>query len=65
MCLYYLNLSVNENTKLRKYLENMILSLTLVEDFIETEVTATESRVALEKSVKKWDLSFSSRAITN
>ena len=60
MCLYYLNLSVNENTKLRKYLENMILSLTLVEDFIETEVTATESRVALEKSVKKWDRSFSS-----
>ena len=60
MCLYYLNLSINENTKLRKYLENVILSLTLVEDFIETEVTAIESRVALVKSVKKCDLSFSS-----
>ena len=60
MCLYYLNLSINENTKLRKYLENVILSLTLVEDFIETEVTAIESRVALVKSVQKCDLSFSS-----
>ena len=60
MCLYYLNLSGNENTKLRKYFENVILSLTLVEDFIETEVTAIESRVALVKSVKKWDLSFPS-----